>query len=1058
MADESVYSIPIDTGGLDSFKKGIGEVGKNVTGILNSWKQSSKQMNDLKTGQKGFTQTLEGSVNAAKRLNDEVARHATLVKATVGHWNQITTQINAAVDAAKRLNVETGRRPPSAGTYVETGRGPVPEPEGRRRPPPEDKPEKKKTDAGFAEAVDGLLKVSKTMGKSMLAMGGEGAGVVGEAASALKGLSKMNIPAMIATGVAAAITAPALAAFATAPDVAALKKGRMALGGGIDAGTMRAMRATGSWLPGSGLDTLGNVVSAQRNQVGPEAQAFYQLMGVNKGKQLLAGPASTAMFEYLKEAGRVQRAAGPGMQDAIAQRYGMTRVASMGQLRTADALGPEGVAGYQRTFDENRRKMAMAPEAEENLAGLADKMKISGELMEVGIAKNVAFLGPKLGDMAEGVANFVDHDYAGKLGGVLESLTSNFSKLNQVLGGKAPDDKSGTIDFNDQSGRGSWFGFGRGKKKPNPADLPSPDATPDAFMQTTGGGWAIPGQGGGSLKGLGSRVGGLLSGNPMASAVGATGNALLAVKYGAQIAGAGAAGVGAGILAAPAMTGPMTSGGMGAAIANDNAERNKFWSFVQGIKSMLVGSQSTLEESKKQTTLLTDIKSNLDHASKFGGVGLGDDGGAEGGGGAPMGIRRRGRSYGGNFAGSGRFLSGRHGAGGPGAPAGIRARSRSYGGSASYGGEGGSVGGGGKYNTKATYDLIKAAGGTDEEAHTLAAISQAESSGNQMSHNTNARTGDNSYGLWQINMLNKLGPERRKHYGLKSNEDLFDPATNARVALQMHRESRGHGYGDWTTYSSGKYRKYLGGEKGPSSVASGVSAAAPGTGNAAPVSAGPDANAALPTELTRQGKMPDAFIAHHTAGRSAPGAVVADWAAHRPGIGAQYIMDRKGVIHDTKKEYGYGGTGQILPGVVGGKQYSNANTVGMEIVAKDDKDVTAQQTKAFAAFIRTHYPNTPILGHGQVNPGHREETEGMSARKAVEADRAAVRAAASAPKPPAGVANTAAHARSFHQTGGMQTASNQPLGLHNWQQNRSTAFTLHNKTGGDMFVGASLMA
>lgn len=152
------------------------------------------------------------------------------------------------------------------------------------------------------------------------------------------------------------------------------------------------------------------------------------------------------------------------------------------------------------------------------------------------------------------------------------------------------------------------------------------------------------------------------------------------------------------------------------------------------------------------------------------------------------------------------------------------------------GGGGGGQPGKGEYNVAKAYDLIKAAGGTDEEARTLAAISQPESGGNPRAHNTNASTGDNSYGLWQINMLGAMGPERRRKFGLKSNEDLFDPATNARVALQMHRE-RG-GYGDWTTYTSGKYRRYLSrsdpGGGGRATPAPDNSAAAPGSTLPAP--------------------------------------------------------------------------------------------------------------------------------------------------------------------------------------------------------------------------------
>jgi hypothetical protein len=118
------------------------------------------------------------------------------------------------------------------------------------------------------------------------------------------------------------------------------------------------------------------------------------------------------------------------------------------------------------------------------------------------------------------------------------------------------------------------------------------------------------------------------------------------------------------------------------------------------------------------------------------------------------------------------------------------------------------------------YDLIKAAGGTDEEARMMAAIAQQESSGNPKAHNT--RGPDDSYGLWQINMKGALAAKRLKQYGLKSKEDLYDPATNARIALAMKRKAGG--YRDWGAYNSGAYKKYLGNRtsiKGGVQVASG---------------------------------------------------------------------------------------------------------------------------------------------------------------------------------------------------------------------------------------------
>lgn len=60
-----------------------------------------------------------------------------------------------------------------------------------------------------------------------------------------------------------------------------------------------------------------------------------------------------------------------------------------------------------------------------------------------------------------------------------------------------------------------------------------------------------------------------------------------------------------------------------------------------------------------------------------------------------------------------------------------------------------------------------------------------ESTGRPFAHNRNSNTGDNSYGLFQINMIGSLGPARREQYKLKSNSDLFDPLTNAKIAYHM---------------------------------------------------------------------------------------------------------------------------------------------------------------------------------------------------------------------------------------------------------------------------------
>ena len=108
-------------------------------------------------------------------------------------------------------------------------------------------------------------------------------------------------------------------------------------------------------------------------------------------------------------------------------------------------------------------------------------------------------------------------------------------------------------------------------------------------------------------------------------------------------------------------------------------------------------------------------------------------------------------------------------------------------------------------------DLAKSVGFSGQQAEIMAAIAMAESGGRATAHNPNASTGDNSYGLWQINMLGGMGPQRRRAFGIRNNEQLFDPATNARAARQVYESQ---GFGAWSVYRSGAYKQYLGGNPG----------------------------------------------------------------------------------------------------------------------------------------------------------------------------------------------------------------------------------------------------
>jgi len=93
---------------------------------------------------------------------------------------------------------------------------------------------------------------------------------------------------------------------------------------------------------------------------------------------------------------------------------------------------------------------------------------------------------------------------------------------------------------------------------------------------------------------------------------------------------------------------------------------------------------------------------------------------------------------------------------------------------------------------------------TETDARIAVAVAIKESSLNPRAHNT--KPPDNSYGLMQINMFDKLGPSRRAAFGLTSNDQLFDPATNMKAAYSVWKWS---GWNAWSTYKSNSYLSVL---------------------------------------------------------------------------------------------------------------------------------------------------------------------------------------------------------------------------------------------------------
>lgn len=100
--------------------------------------------------------------------------------------------------------------------------------------------------------------------------------------------------------------------------------------------------------------------------------------------------------------------------------------------------------------------------------------------------------------------------------------------------------------------------------------------------------------------------------------------------------------------------------------------------------------------------------------------------------------------------------------------------------------------------------LAQKAGFDAKTAQIMGAIGMAESGGDSKAHNIIPP--DNSYGLWQINMLGSMGPARRKMLQISKNEDLYIPAINALAAKKIHSSQ---GLSAWSTYTNGAYKKYL---------------------------------------------------------------------------------------------------------------------------------------------------------------------------------------------------------------------------------------------------------
>jgi len=92
-------------------------------------------------------------------------------------------------------------------------------------------------------------------------------------------------------------------------------------------------------------------------------------------------------------------------------------------------------------------------------------------------------------------------------------------------------------------------------------------------------------------------------------------------------------------------------------------------------------------------------------------------------------------------------------------------------------------------------ELLGAVGFKGQNLKEAWAVVKKESHGNPLSHNGNRKTGDNSFGLFQVNMLGSMGADRRDKFNLASNAELFNPVVNAKIAYHMSNGGK-----DWSAW------------------------------------------------------------------------------------------------------------------------------------------------------------------------------------------------------------------------------------------------------------------
>ena len=104
-------------------------------------------------------------------------------------------------------------------------------------------------------------------------------------------------------------------------------------------------------------------------------------------------------------------------------------------------------------------------------------------------------------------------------------------------------------------------------------------------------------------------------------------------------------------------------------------------------------------------------------------------------------------------------------------------------------------------------ELLSAVGFEGKALKQAWAIAKSESNSRPMAYNGDRKTGDSSYGIFQINMLGELGIDRKEKFDLKSNILLFDPVINAEITYYMTKG--GTDWSSWSSLNGARYKEFL---------------------------------------------------------------------------------------------------------------------------------------------------------------------------------------------------------------------------------------------------------